>query len=62
MPIHIDEMNTRIEAPSRGRGTGSGAAAGSLPPADVAKEELRAVVRELIAEELERRARREALR
>jgi hypothetical protein len=61
MPIHIDEVNSRIEGPSPSR-SGNSSESGDHSSHDVVKEELREIVRELVAEEIARLARRGAFR
>jgi hypothetical protein len=57
MPVHIDEVSTIIEPASGQDNTPTRAASCEPEPFEVRIEELRPLVRALIAEELERRLR-----
>jgi len=54
MSIHIDEVSTLIEPAMAGAGGGSATAGNTGSSEEVQLEELRPLVRALIAEELER--------
>lgn len=58
MSVQIDEVNTVIE-PGGGAGAGGGHAGAGAGPEEVRLEELRPLVRALVAEEIERWLRQE---
>lgn len=59
MPVTIGELTTTIETlPGPQAGAGAAAAAADEAPFEQRIEELRAIVRALVAEELERQSRR----